>query len=175
MHYIDTKDYKQFEELKSGDIVYLSGVVYTARDAAHKLIVQCINEKKELPFLIQNSILYYTGPTPTPPSSVIGSAGPTSSYRMDSYTPLLLDMGLKAMIGKGDRGQNVIDSIKKNKAIYFSTIGGAGAYLSKRIKKSEVIAYPYLLSEAIRRLEVENFPLFVSIDSEGNCLNGNGC
>lgn len=160
----DTKD------LKHGDYVYISGIIYTARDAAHKRMYDAMLEGKSVPFDIKNNIVYYLGPSPAKENQVIGSAGPTTSSRMDKYTPLLLDHGMKGMIGKGKRSPIVIESIKKNKAVYFAAVGGAGALLSKCIKKSEVIAYDDLGTEAIRKLEVENLPVIVVIDTEGNNL-----
>ncbi len=158
------------KELKAGDYVYITGTVYTARDAAHKRLFDTINEKKEIPLSLESNIIYYLGPTPAKEGKVIGSAGPTTSSRMDKYTPLLLDKGLKGMIGKGKRSPEVIKSIIKNKAVYFAAVGGAGALLSKCIKESEVIAYDDLGTEAIRKLRVEEFPAIVVIDSEGNNL-----
>lgn len=154
--------------LKAGDYVYLTGRIYTARDAAHKRMFEALQQKKELPFDIINQVIYYLGPTPARDGQVIGSAGPTTSSRMDKYTPSLLNLGLKGMIGKGKRNDDVIDSMKKNKAVYFAAIGGAGALLSKCIKSSRVIAYEDLGTEAIRELWVENLPVIVVIDSEGN-------
>lgn len=156
--------------LNVGDNVLISGTIYTARDAAHARLIDLINNKQELPIDIKNEVIYYVGPTPAKEGQVIGSAGPTTSYRMDSYTPTLLDLGLRGMIGKGARSQAVIQSIIKNKAIYFGAIGGAGALISKSIIKSEVIAYDDLGAEAIRKLEVKDFPLVVIIDSQGNNL-----
>lgn len=156
--------------LQTGDYVYISGTIYTARDAAHKRLYESLLENKELPLELENNIIYYLGPTPARDGMVIGSAGPTTSSRMDKYTPLLLEKGLKGMIGKGKRSPEVIESMKRNKAVYFASIGGAGALLSKCIKKSEVIAYDDLGTEAIRKLEVENFPAIVVIDSFGNNL-----
>lgn len=158
------------ELLKSGDYVYISGKIYTARDAAHKRLFETILEGEKIPFDLTNNIIYYLGPTPAREDRVIGSAGPTTSSRMDKYTPLLLDNGLSGMIGKGKRNKEVIDSIVKNKCVYFAAVGGAGALLSKKIKKSTVIAYDDLGTEAIRELEVENFPVIVVIDSYGNNL-----
>ena len=135
--------------LKSGDEVLISGTIYTARDAAHKKLVDSINSGDSLPFDIKNAIIYYVGPSPKKPGDVIGSAGPTTSYRMDAYTPTLLDLGLKGMIGKGSRNKNVVESIKKNHAVYFAAIGGAGALISSTIKSSEVIAYEELGPEAV--------------------------
>jgi len=157
-------------KLKVGDKVLISGTIYTARDAAHKRLIELLDRNKDLPIEIKNQIIYYVGPTPAKPDKIIGSAGPTTSYRMDSYTPKLLDMGLKGMIGKGLRSKEVVESIVKNKAIYFGAIGGAAALISKCIKKSEIIAYEDLGSEAIRKLQVENFPAIVVIDSLGNNL-----
>ncbi|HHU74127.1 MAG TPA: Fe-S-containing hydro-lyase [Clostridiales bacterium] len=158
------------ESLQVGDYVYITGLIYAARDAAHKRIFEAILEGKEIPLDLNNNIIYYLGPTPAREGQVIGSSGPTTSSRMDKYTPLLLDHGLKGMIGKGKRNQEVIEAIKKNKAIYFAATGGAGALLSKKIKKSKVIAYEDLGPEAIRELYVENFPVVVVIDSYGNNL-----
>ena len=151
-------------ELQAGDYVYLSGVIYSARDAAHKRM------QDGIPFDIKNQTVYYLGPSPAREGNVIGSAGPTTSSRMDKYTPDLLEHGLKGMIGKGKRSKEVIDSIIKNKAVYFAAVGGAGAILSKCITSSEVIAYDDLGTEAIRKMTVENFPVIVVIDSKGNNL-----
>lgn len=156
--------------LKSGDEVLISGTIYTARDAAHKKLIDSINSGESLPFDIKNAIIYYVGPSPKKPGDVIGSAGPTTSYRMDAYTPTLLDLGLKGMIGKGSRNKNVVESIKKNHAVYFAAIGGAGALISSTIKSSEVIAYEELGPEAVHKLTVENFPAIVVLDSNGNDL-----
>ena len=158
------------KELKAGDSILLSGTIYTARDAAHGRLINLLNEGKELPINIEDQIIYYVGPTPEKEGGIIGSAGPTTSYRMDSYAPRLLDLGLKGMIGKGARNEEVIDSIKKNKAIYFGAIGGAGALISKCITSCKIIAYDDLGAEAIRRLEVKDMPLVVIIDAEGNNL-----
>ena len=160
--------------LKSGDSILLSGTIYTARDAAHKRLVELIKEGKELPLELKNQIIYYVGPTPAKPGQVIGSAGPTTSYRMDGYTPILLENGLKGMIGKGVRNLDVIDSIIKNKAIYFASIGGAAALTSKCIISSELVAYEDLGAEAIMKLEVKDLPLIVVIDIEGNDLYKTG-
>ena len=154
-------------KLKAGDRVLITGVIYTGRDMAHKYMVEGHRKGEALPFDLKGQILYYTGPTPAAPGQVIGSAGPTTSYRMDKYTPYLLDLGLKGMIGKGPRGQDVKDSIRKNKAVYFAAIGGAGALISKAIRKAEVIAYPELGTEAVMRLEVEDFPVVVVNDVHG--------
>ena len=161
---------KTAEKLKIGDKVLINGIIYTGRDAAHNRLVELLNRGEPLPFDIAGQIIYYVGPTPPKPGHAIGAAGPTTSYRMDPYAPILMAKGLKGMIGKGSRGQGVIDAIKKYKAIYFAATGGAGALLSKRIKKSEVIAYEDLGAEAIRRLEVEDFPVTVVNDIHGNDL-----
>ncbi|MDD7403127.1 MAG: Fe-S-containing hydro-lyase [Butyribacter sp.] len=151
-------------DLEAGDYVYISGTIYSARDAAHKRIYESMQKGEEIPIDLNNNIIYYLGPSPAREGQVIGSAGPTTSSRMDKYTPLLLDNGLKGMIGKGRRSDAVIESMNKNNAVYFAAIGGAGALLSKCIKKSEVIAYDDLGTEAIRKLEVENLPVIVVID-----------
>lgn len=156
--------------LRAGDYVYITGTIYTARDAAHKRMAEALAAGKELPLDIKNNIIYYMGPSPEREGRPIGSAGPTTASRMDKYAPDLLDLGLKGMIGKGKRSQAVKDAIVRNKAVYFAAVGGAGALLSQRIKSSEVIAYDDLGTEAIRKLEVENFPVIVVIDSEGNNL-----
>jgi fumarate hydratase subunit beta len=156
------------KELKAGDSVLLSGYIYTARDAAHKRLVELIDENKELPFDIENQVIYYVGPTPAKEGKPIGSAGPTTSYRMDAYSPALINKGLTGMIGKGLRGEAVIDAMKINGAIYFGAIGGAAALTAKCVKTSELIAYEDLGAEAIRKLYVEDLPLVVIIDSEGN-------
>ncbi len=161
---------KVIKSLKTGDKVLISGVVYTARDAAHKRLVEAIKDKEKLPFNLKGQIIYFTGPTPAPPGMVIGSAGPTTSSRMDAFSPILIKKGLKAMIGKGPRSKAVIDAIKKYKAVYFAAVGGAAALLSKRIKKAEIIAYEELGTEAIRRLEIEDFPVIVVNDVYGNDL-----
>ncbi len=161
---------EKVKELEVGDIVLISGVIYTARDAAHKRLIELLDKGESLPIDIHNSIIYYVGPTPAKPGKPIGSAGPTTSYRMDSYAPRLLDIGLKGMIGKGSRSEEVIKSMKKNNGVYFAAIGGAAALIGKTIKKAEVVAYEDLGSEAIRRLEVEDLPVVVAIDSLGNDL-----
>lgn len=157
-------------ELKSGDYVYITGTIYVARDAAHKRMIEALDEGKELPIDIKDSTIYYMGPSPAREGRPIGSAGPTTASRMDKYAPTLLDLGEKAMIGKGKRTQEVIDAIIRNKAVYFAAVGGAGALLSKCITKSEVVCYDDLGAEAIRKIEVENFPAIVVIDREGNNL-----
>jgi len=161
-------------KLKSGDSVLLSGVIYTARDAAHKRLCELVAEGKELPIDIKDAVIYYVGPTPAKEGQAIGSAGPTTSYRMDAYSPTLIKLGETGMIGKGKRGVEVIEAMKEHGAVYFGAIGGCGALLSKCIKKAEVVAYPDLGAEAIRRLEVEDFPVVVIIDSEGNNLYEKG-
>jgi len=158
------------ESLQAGDYVYITGIIYTARDAAHKRMYETMKEGNDIPFDLADNIVYYLGPTPEREGQVIGSAGPTTSSRMDKYTPLLLDHGLKGMIGKGKRNNDVIESMIKNKAVYFAAVGGAGALLSKKIKASKVIAYDDLGTEAIRELYVEDFPVIVVIDSKGNNL-----
>ena len=158
------------DELKAGDYVYLTGTVYTARDAAHLRMYEAVNSGKELPFNIEGSTIYYLGPSPAREGQVIGSAGPTTSGRMDKYTPTLLDLGLKGMIGKGKRSPEVIESMKKNGAVYFAAVGGAGALLSKCIKSAEVIAYDDLGTEAIRKLYVEDLPVITVIDKWGKNL-----
>ena len=158
------------KKLKAGDRVLITGIIYTGRDMAHKSMVEGHKKGQPFPFDLAGQVLYYTGPTPAPPGRPIGAAGPTTSYRMDKYAPYLLERGLKGMIGKGPRGTEVKDSIRKNTAVYFAAIGGAGALISKSIKKAEVIAYPELGTEAIMRLEVEDFPAFVVNDVHGGDL-----
>ena len=161
-------------ELRAGDSCLLSGVIYTARDAAHKRLCELLEKGGELPLDLQDSVIYFVGPTPAKPGQAIGSAGPTTSYRMDAYSPALIAEGLTGMIGKGKRGPEVVEAMKEHGAVYFAAIGGCGALLSQCIKKAEVIAYEDLGAEAIRRLEVENFPAVVVIDSEGNNLYESG-
>lgn len=158
------------KELRSGDYVYLPGVIYTARDAAHKRMYEALQAGKSLPLDIKGNIIYYMGPSPAREGRPIGSAGPTTASRMDKYTPALLDLGMRGMIGKGKRTKDVVDAVVRNGAVYFAAVGGAGALLSQRIKSSEVIAYDDLGTEAIRKLEIEDFPVVVVIDSEGNNL-----
>ncbi|WP_142413409.1 Fe-S-containing hydro-lyase [Hathewaya massiliensis] len=165
---------EKVKDLRAGDSVLITGVIYTARDAAHKRLVELIKEGKELPMDVKDSIIYYVGPTPSKPGMAFGSGGPTTSYRMDPYAPELLEIGLKGMIGKGLRSEEVIESMKKNKGVYFGAIGGAAALIGKSVKKAEVIAYEDLGAEAIRRLEVVDFPAVVVIDSEGNNLYKEG-
>ncbi len=161
---------EDLERLKIGDRVLISGTIYTGRDAAHKRLFDLLKEGKELPFDIKGQIIYYVGPTPTRPGGVFGSAGPTTSYRMDAYTPVLIEKGLKGMIGKGMRSDEVKGAMKKYKAVYFAATGGAGALLAKKVKKAEVVAYEDLGPEAIRRLEVEDLPVIVINDVRGNDL-----
>lgn len=156
--------------LKAGDYVYITGKIYTARDAAHKRMAEALEKGESLPIEMSHNIIYYMGPSPAREGRAIGSAGPTTSSRMDKYAPDLLDLGLKGMIGKGRRSQAVIDAIVRNGAVYFAAVGGAGALLSKRILSSRVIAYDDLGTEAVRELEVKDFPVIVVIDSEGNNL-----
>lgn len=163
-------DKETAKSLKAGDYVYLTGVIYTVRDAAHKRMDESLNNGDKLPIDIDGNVIYYMGPSPAREGRPIGSAGPTTATRMDKYTPRLLDMGLTGMIGKGKRQPKVKEAIVRNNAVYFAAVGGAGALLSQRILKSDVVAYDDLGTEAIRRLEVENFPVIVVIDSEGNDL-----
>ncbi len=158
------------KSLKAGDYVYLTGTIYTARDAAHKRMEEALTKGEELPIELPNNIIYYMGPSPAREGRPIGSAGPTTASRMDKYVPKLLDLGLKGMIGKGKRSQAVMDAIIRNGAVYFAAVGGAGALLSKSIVKSTIVAYDDLGTEAIRKLEVVNFPVIVVIDSDGNNL-----
>jgi fumarate hydratase subunit beta len=157
-------------DLRSGDYVYITGTMYVARDAAHKRMIEALDRGEELPIDIKDATIYYMGPSPAREGRPIGSAGPTTATRMDKYAPTLLDLGQKAMIGKGKRSQAVIEAIIRNKAVYFAAVGGAGALLSKCIKESEVICYDDLGAEAIRKLYVEDFPVIVVIDAEGNNL-----
>lgn len=154
-------------DLKAGDYVYISGTIYVARDAAHKRMIETLGRGEDLPINIKDSTIYYMGPSPAREGQAIGSAGPTTASRMDKYAPTLLDLGEKAMIGKGKRSLEVIDAIIRNKAVYFAAIGGAGALLSKCIKKSEIVCYEDLGAEAIRKIEIENFPAIVVIDKDG--------
>ncbi len=165
---------EKFSELKAGDTVLLTGVIYTARDAAHKRITELLDQGEKVPFEIKKSIIYYVGPTPEKPGMPIGSAGPTTSYRMDAYAPRLLDLGETGMIGKGQRSQEVKDAVLRNGAIYFAAIGGAGALMAQCVKKSEIIAFEDLGAEAVRRMEVENFPVTVVLDSHGGDLYQEG-
>ena len=156
------------KELYAGDYVYITGTIYTARDAAHKRMYEGMLEGNEPPFSLENNIIYYLGPSPAREDQVIGSAGPTTSSRMDKYAPLLMEHGLCGMIGKGKRSEAVLQAMQKHTCVYFAAVGGAGALLSRCIKRAEVIAYEDLGTEAIRRLEVENLPVIVVADSEGN-------
>ena len=165
---------KDIEQLTCGEKVLINGIIYTARDEAHKRLINLLKNGKSLPFDIKDQIIYYVGPTPEKPGEVIGSAGPTTSGHMDAYTPSLLDVGLKGMIGKGQRNREVIDAIVRNKAVYFAATGGAGVLLAKSIKKSKIIAYEDLGTEAIREIYVENFPCIVAVDSKGNNLYEKG-
>jgi len=158
------------KDLHVGDNVLIDGVIYVARDAAHKRLVETMDRREKLPFDIKGQTIYYMGPSPAPPGKVIGACGPTTSARMDMFTPPMLEAGLKAMIGKGNRSQAVRDAIKKYKAVYFMSYGGAGALLAKTVKKAELIAYPDLGAEAVLRLEVENFPAVVANDMYGRDL-----
>jgi fumarate hydratase subunit beta len=162
------------ERLKIGDRVLINGIIYTGRDAAHKRLIDLLREGKELPFDIQGQVIYFVGPAPAKPGQAIGSAGPTTSYRMDAYSPSLIERGLKGMIGKGMRSQVVKEAMIKHKAVYFAATGGAGALLAKRVKKAEVVAYEDLGPEAIRRLEVEDLPVIVVNDVRGNDLYTEG-
>lgn len=161
---------RRVSELKAGDRVLLSGTVYTSRDAAHKRIFQLLDSGEELPYELEGACVYFAGPTPTPEGMVIGSCGPTTSGRMDVYSPRLLDLGLAAMIGKGERNQEVCDAIVRNKAVYFCAIGGAGAICAKQIKSCEEIAFKDLGCESIKKLELSDFPVIVAIDSYGGNL-----
>ena len=163
-------DKENVRTLIAGDYVYITGTIYTARDAAHKRMYETLREGGDLPINIEGQAIYYMGPSPAREGRPIGSAGPTTASRMDKYAPQLLDLGLGAMIGKGKRSSEVIESIKQNGAVYFAAVGGAGALLSKCIKEAEVIAYDDLGTEAIRKLRVENFPVIVVIDNQGNNL-----
>lgn len=158
------------KSLRAGDSVMLSGTIYTARDCAHKRLCEMIAKGQPMPFDLKDAIIYYAGPCPAKPGFASGSCGPTTSARMDDYAPTLLDLGLGGMIGKGDMGAEVKSALKRNCAVYFAAIGGAGALYGKAIKSSECVAFPDLLSEAVRKLEVEDFPAVVAIDCEGNCV-----
>jgi fumarate hydratase subunit beta len=165
---------RDVEGLRSGDRVLITGVVYAARDAAHKRLIALLDEGRPLPFDVKGAIIYYVGPTPAAPGKVIGSAGPTTSGRMDAYTPRLLDLGLKATMGKGARGKDVVESMLRHRAVYLAAVGGAAALLARRIRKAEVIAYEDLGPEAVRRLEVEDFPAIVVNDIYGGDLFAEG-
>ena len=161
---------EEAKKLRAGDGCLLSGTIYTARDAAHKRLCALAAEGKELPFDIQDAVIYFVGPTPAAPGQIVGSAGPTTSYRMDAYSPTLIALGQTGMIGKGRRGGEVVEAMKEFGAVYFGAIGGCGALLGKCVKKSEIVAYEELGAEAIRRWEVEDLPVTVVIDAEGNDL-----
>ena len=165
---------EEARKLRAGDSCLISGVIYTARDAAHKRLCELVAAGKELPIDVRDATIYYVGPTPAGPGEAIGSAGPTTSYRMDAYSPLLIAQGLTGMIGKGKRNEEVVSAMREHGAVYFGAIGGCGALLSQCVKKAEVVAYEDLGAEAVRRLEVENFPVIVVIDSEGNNLYESG-
>lgn len=159
---------EDIKSLKAGDSVLLTGTIITGRDAAHKRLFELIEKGDELPVDVKGELIYYVGPAPAKPGYAVGPAGPTSSYRMDKFTPALLDLGMKGMIGKGARSQEVIDAIVRNGAVYFAAIGGAAALIAKSIKKEEILCYEDLGTEAVRRYTVEDFPCIVAIDSEGN-------
>ena len=165
---------EELSKLRAGDMVYLSGVIYTARDAAHKRMMECLDCGEPLPFEIRDSAVYYVGPTPEPPGRVIGSAGPTTSGRMDAYSPRLLDLGQKIMIGKGMRSKEVLEAIVRNAGVYLAAMGGAGALMSACVKSARVICWEDLGCEAVRRLEVEDMPLTVAIDSLGGNIYESG-
>lgn len=163
-------DKNEAEQLKSGDYVYLSGTIYTARDAAHKRMNEALDSGGEIPFPLEDGVIYYMGPSPARQGRPIGSAGPTTAGRMDKYAPKLLDLGLRAMIGKGKRSKEVRQAVVRNKAVYFAAVGGAGALLSKAVVSSQTVAYDDLGTEAIRKLEIKDFPVIVVIDTQGNDL-----
>lgn len=170
-YYLNTSNINEWvDNLKAGDRVYLSGTVYTARDAAHKKIFRLLDNGEALPFELENSVVYYAGPTPAKDNLVIGSIGPTTSSRMDTFSPRLISLGQKAMIGKGNRSNDVVDAIKTYSAVYFAAVGGAGALYSKCIKSCDVIAFEELGCESVKKLEVKDFPLLVAIDSSGESL-----
>lgn len=168
------KNNRELEDLKAGDSVLISGTVYTARDAAHKKMDEMIKRGEELPFDVKGNVIYYTGPCPAPENRPIGSCGPTTSSRMDAYTPGLLDLGLSAIIGKGDRNEQVIEAIIRNKKVYFAAAGGAGALMADCVLSCELVAFPELLSEAVYKLEVKDMPVTVAIDCRGNNLYREG-
>ena len=173
--YLNTPiDSNDLLDLQIGDKVFITGTIYTARDAAHKRLVELLEKGEKLPFDPQGQIVYYVGPAPTPPGKAIGSAGPTTSYRMDPYAPAMLDAGIKAMIGKGPRSKEVIDSMIKNKSVYLAAIGGAAVVIAESVKKAKIIAYEDLGAEAIREMEVENFPCIVANDVNGNDIFNEG-
>lgn len=163
-------DRESLKDLRAGEVVEITGIIYTARDAGHKRLIERLDRGEELPFDIRGQVIYYVGPTPAKPGEPIGSAGPTTSYRMDAYTPRLLDEGLMGMIGKGKRGPEVVEKMLEHGAVYFTAIGGAAALIKSRIDSAEIVCYEDLGSEAIRRLHVTDFPVTVTIDAEGNNL-----
>lgn len=165
---------EELDSLRAGDSVLLSGTIYTGRDAAHKRLCAMIERNEALPFDVRNQVIYYAGPCPAKPGDAIGSCGPTTSYRMDAYAPMLCDLGLIGMIGKGQRSEAVVDAIQRNGGVYFAATGGAGALIAACVQKAEVIAFEDLGTEAIRRLEVENLPLIVAIDAHGGNLYEEG-
>ena len=170
-YYLTTENLKSnIDKLVVGDKVYLSGTVYTSRDAAHKRIFELLDNGEKLQYDLENAVIYYAGPTPTPKGLAIGSCGPTTSCRMDSYAPKLYDLGVTATIGKGERNENVVEAIKRNKAVYLCAIGGAGALAAMSIKECEVIAFDDLGCESVKRLEFKDFPLIVGIDANGNSI-----
>ena len=171
VYHINTSELKsRAEELCAGDEVFLSGVVYTARDAAHKKITALLDDRKDLPFDLEGACIYYAGPTPARPGMPIGSCGPTTSSRMDVFAPRFLDLGLCAMIGKGQRSKEVVDAVCRNKAVYFCSIGGAGALAAMCIKDCEIIAFPELGCESVKKLVLEEFPVYVALDCKGGSL-----
>ena len=165
---------EELEKLRAGDSVLLSGVIYTGRDAAHKRLCALADQGQDLPFNVRNQVIYYAGPCPAKPGDPIGSCGPTTSYRMDAYAPMLMDLGLIGMIGKGQRSDQVIEAIQRNGGVYFAATGGAGALIASSVKAAKVIAFEDLGTEAIRELEVENLPLIVAIDAHGGNLYEEG-
>lgn len=165
---------EKLEPLRAGDTVFLTGTIYTARDAAHKRLIEMIENREPLPFEVKDAVIYYVGPTPEKPGNPIGAAGPTTSYRMDAYAPTLLDLGETAMIGKGQRSQEVKDTAIRNGAVYFAAIGGAGALMAQKVKSAEIVAFEDLGPEAVRRLQVEDFPVTVVLDSAGGDLYQEG-
>ncbi|MBE6795138.1 MAG: TRZ/ATZ family protein [Ruminococcaceae bacterium] len=170
-YFLDTNNINEWAQtLSAGDKVYLSGAIYTARDAAHKNFINLIKEGESLPFDIKNTVIYYAGPTPAKNGLAVGSIGPTTSSRMDVFAPQLLSLGLKAMIGKGDRNKDVYDAIIKNKCVYFAAIGGAGALYSCCVESCEVVAFPHLGCESVKKLIIRDFPVIVAIDSTGKSL-----
>lgn len=165
---------EKLEPLRAGDTVFLTGTIYTARDAAHKRLIEMIENREPLPFEVKDAVIYYVGPTPEKPGNPIGAAGPTTSYRIDAYAPTLLDLGETAMIGKGQRSQEVKDAAIRNGAVYFAAIGGAGALMAQKVKSAEIVAFEDLGPEAVRRLQVEDFPVTVVLDSAGGDLYQEG-